>query len=342
MERQESRRVLLVEDEPATRSLLARHLRRSGLEVLAVDSGEAALVAARRAPAGYDVVVSDVHLPGMSGLDLTSLILSRTPSQPVVLITGDPDAALAREALSRGPVSYLLKPFEMFELDAAVKQALVRQDMTRGWGPLGESITPGAVPQGWLDLVDERSYAGPGHAQRVGKLALALAEASPEHGMQVDTGELLVAAWSHELGRLAREAADPVVMATEGARMLQGLGCAPGVVEGVCHQYERWDGSGGPLGLAGSAIPLLSQLLSVADALDHYIAAWLQTGRDGTLAAERALGLIQAQRGTMFSPAVVDAAVRQRLRVLAICGQRTGPGSGEMVAELALSGAEAA
>jgi CheY-like chemotaxis protein len=330
----EMKRVLLVEDEAGTRSLLARQLRRSGLEVTAVESGEAALVEAGRTAGGYQVVVSDVHLPGMSGLDLAGLILSRSPAQPVVLITGDPDVALAREALSRGPVSYLLKPFELFELDAAVKQALVRQEQAQGWGLLRQDGIPGSVPQGWLDLVDERSYAGPGHARRVGRVALALAEAAPELGTQVDTGELLVAAWSHELGRLAQEAADPVVMAAECARMLRALGCSAGVVDGVCHMYERWDGSGGPLRLAGTSIPLVSQLLAVADALDHYVAAWLHAGRSAGVAVDRALGLVRVQRGSMFCPAVVDAAVTQAAQLLSICGRRNGIAAVEVCADV--------
>lgn len=322
MDGQGVRRVLLVEDETATRVVFARHLGRTGLEVVAVESGEAALVEAGRRSSGFDVVISDVHLPGMSGLDLASLILSRNPSQALVLMTGDPDAALAREALSRGPVSYLLKPFELFELDAAVNQALMRQEMARGWGALQQEETAsGTVPRGWLELADERSWAGPGHAWRVGRLGMALKDASPEHRAAVDTGELLVAAWSHELGRLMRDAADPAVTATEGARMLQGLGCAPGVVEGVCHLHERWDGTGGPLGLEGDRIPALSQLLSVADALDHYVAAWQQAGRGAHEAVRRSLRLVSAQRGTLFCPAVVDAALEQEERVLAICAR---------------------
>lgn len=327
MDRNETKRVLLVEDDEATRSVIARHLRRSDLEVVAVESGEAALVEASRAGAGFAVVVSDVHLPGMSGLDLVSLILSKSPSQPVVLITGDPDAALARAALARGPVSYLLKPFEMFELDAAVNQALVRQDLSQirsGSVPTGPA---GSVPQNWLDLVDSRSYAGPGHALRVGHIALALAEVSPSHRKRIDEGELLVAAWSHELGRLSTETWDPAAMAVEGGRLLAELGCARGVVEGVRHMHERWDGSGGPDRRAADDIPAITQLLSVADSIDHYVSAWLQAGKDATEAVERALGLVRVQSGSVFCPAAVEAALLQRTRIMGICGRPAVGGS---------------
>ncbi|CAN5705731.1 two-component system response regulator [soil metagenome] len=319
-EPREMKRALLIEDDAATRMLIAKHLRLSGLEVTALESGEQVLVEAARREVAFDVVVSDVHLPGMSGLDLASLILSRNPSQPIVLITGDPDAALAREALSRGPVSYLLKPFEMFELDAAVNQALVRHDVTRIRDAQPLTTAAGRVPQGWLDVVDQRSYAGPGHARRVGHLALAIAEAAPELERQLEIGELLVAAWSHELGRISGEASDPVEMVLEGARLLTERACAPGVADGVGHLHERYDGSGGPRGLAGDAIPVISQILSVADAVEHYVSAWLQAGKSPTEAVERALGLVRVQSGTMFAPAVVGAVMRQQSRVLSICG----------------------
>lgn len=318
------KRALLVEDDAATRKLIATHLRRSGLEVTALESAEQVLIEAARRDVGYDVVVSDVHLPGMSGLDLASLILSRNPAQPIVLITGDPDAALAREALSRGPVSYLLKPFEMFELDAAVNQALVRHAVTRIRDEQPSETAAGRIPQGWLDQVDQRSYAGPGHARRVGQLALAIVEAAPELERQLEVGELLVAAWSHELGRISGEASDPVEMVLEGARLLAEQGCAPGVVEGVRHVHERYDGSGGPRGLASRTIPVISQILSVADSIEHYMSAWLQAGKPPTEAVERALGLVRVQSGTVFAPAVVDAVMRQASRVLSICGSPHG------------------
>lgn len=319
-ESRETKRALLIEDEVATRMLLARHLRRSGLEVTALESGEQVLIEAARCEVSFDIVVSDVHLPGMSGLDLASLILSRNPAQPIVLITGDPDAALAREALSRGPVSYLLKPFEMFELDAAVNQALVRHAVTRIRDAQPVETTTGRVPQGWLDTVDQRSYAGPGHARRVGQLALAIAEAAPDLERQLEVGELLVAAWSHELGRISGDASGPVEVVLQGASLLTERGCSPGVVEGIRHLHERYDGSGGPRGLTGTEIPVVSQILSVADSVDHYVSAWLQTGKSPMEAVERALGLVRVQAGTVFAPPVVDAIIRQQARVLSICG----------------------
>jgi response regulator RpfG family c-di-GMP phosphodiesterase len=304
---------LLVEDDTATRALLARQLERAGLNVLAVESGERALQEAADRYASFDVVVLDVHLPGMSGLELASLIQARRPEQPIVVITGDPDPRLAREALARGPVSYLLKPFEMSELLAAVGRALAGR-RAAGEGAAGEAP---ATKKGWLDLV-EQSYMGSAHARRVGRVALALAEALPGVTSRLEVSDLLVAAWSHDLGRRGADG-DPAVVATEGARMLQELGSTVNVVSAVRALAEHYDGTGGPAGLAGEEIPLISHLVAVADALEHYALAGPGAQSSPAEAVDRGLGLLRAQRGTVFRPEVVDTACRQRARLITIC-----------------------
>ena len=317
------RRVLLVEDDPGARTMIARYLTRQGYEVTAMDCAERALVPESDAVV-RDVVISDVHLPGMSGLDLAGILLERQPSQPIVLITGDPDEALAREALSRGPVSYLLKPFELFELEAAVNQAIGRQEKSkRTAAPETTSESAqGPLPLQWLQYIDESSYAGAGHADRVARIARVLSVGLPRTEAEIDPAELTVAAWSHEIGRLQGATADPATIAIRGAQMLSGMGCASGVESAVRHLHERWDGQGGPDGLIGPQIPIAAQVLAVADSIDHFCAAWLQAGLDAMSAVDRALGLIVAQQGTVFSPVVARAAMRDRAVIHRICGRQ--------------------
>jgi two-component system, response regulator RpfG len=314
---------LLVEDDSTTRALIARQLQRSGLDVLAVESGERVLTDAADRYASFDLVILDIHLPGMSGLELASLIQARRPQQPIVVITGDPDPRLAREALARGPVSYLLKPFEMSQLLAAASQALA------GRRPSAEAGAGGTEPaaKGWLDLV-EQSYLGSAHARRVGRVALALAEALPGLTSRLDVSDLLVAAWSHELGRHGA-AGDPVMIASEGAKMLSALGSSARVVSAVRALAERYDGTGGPAGLAGDEIPLISQLVAVADALEHYAAAGRGAATGPADAVDRGLSLLKAQRGTVFRPEVVDTACRQRARLITICADSEGTSGDE-------------
>jgi len=393
--------VLLVEDDPATRGLLARHLRNCGYEVTALESAEQVVINAKERSAPYDVVISDVHLPGMSGIDLASFLLMQRPTQAIVLVTGDPDEALARDALSRGPVSYLLKPFELFELDAAVRQAIVRTDYAAGREPVlrrtltedvaaafaaepvaasapvepvrsegrgptsrdtasREAAEPatraepqpeasaaepatravpqpeasaaaarpastGRIPAEWLELVDQRSYAGPGHAARVARLAATLLAALPEFERRVVADELLLAARTHEIGRLDGASGEPSGVAVQGAALLAEAGFPRGVVRAVRHLHERWDGTGGPNGLAGDAIPAGSLLLAIADSLDHYCSAWMQAGMKRFDAVDRAIGLVTIQQSTVFSPIAAAAVHRERAAIRAICSAERPP-----------------
>lgn len=319
----ERSRVLLIEDDAATRNLISRHLGREGYAVTAVEAAEEGMVEA--GDAAFDVVISDVHLPGLSGIELAGYLLSRDPTVPIVLVTGDPDEALAREALSRGPVSYLLKPFELFELDAAVRQAIGRRQSSAlqdaGEAELGKS---GRIPEEWLILVDEKSYAGRGHADRVARIAQMLLEAIPALAQEITALELQDAAKTHEVGRLSGAVSDPTSIAVQGAEMLTQAGLSRAVVDAVRHLYERWDGTGGPAGLSGARVPAGAQLLSAADALDHYCSAWLQAGLRAEDAVERAMNLVTVQQGLMFSPVVVSAVHRERDRIREVCIARRG------------------
>lgn len=311
--------VLLVEDDAATRGMIARHLRGSGYDVNTAESAEQVIFEVDREGRRFDVVISDVHLPGTSGIDLASYLLVKNPAQAIVLITGDPDEALARDALSRGPVSYLLKPFELFELDAALRQVVARIAASQEEHPGHRrvDIEPGnqGIPEEWVRFVDDRSYAGAGHAERVARLAALVVEGLIDVAPQLSGAELALAARMHELGRLSGQAGDPTAMAVESGRLLEEAGFPAQIVLAVRHVHERWDGTGGPDGLSTSAIPGAAQVLSVADSLDHYCAAWLQAGVRASDAVDRALSLVAAQQGSAFSPLVVGAVNRERAAI---------------------------
>lgn len=118
------RSVLIVEDDAMVRRLLARHFAKSGATILEAADADEAVAMFTEPDARFDVVITDVHLPGRTGLDLATELRLHRADQPIVFVTGDVDEALARRALEGGKAGYLLKPFEFFELDAAVAQAV--------------------------------------------------------------------------------------------------------------------------------------------------------------------------------------------------------------------------
>jgi DNA-binding NtrC family response regulator len=119
-------RVLLVDDQPELRRLFKRNLSRIGHEVVEGWNGRAAIELARQG--SFDVVISDVRMPDMSGLELLKALYEHDPDLPVVLCSGSPDAETASEAVAYGAFAYLMKPvpFDTMREHAARAIALRR------------------------------------------------------------------------------------------------------------------------------------------------------------------------------------------------------------------------
>jgi CheY-like chemotaxis protein len=111
--------ILLVDDDPGVRYALTEVLRDRGYRVIAVDSGTRALAALE----GIDVVVTDLSMPGMDGLELVSQISARAPALPVILLTAHGSDSLVRIASSRGACRCLSKPFDIDDIARAIEDA---------------------------------------------------------------------------------------------------------------------------------------------------------------------------------------------------------------------------
>ncbi len=116
----EALRILLVDDETALLRLLQRHLQRSGHQVLAADSAEAALEQLRDGPRGPDVLITDEVLPGMAGTELARVMLDRYPESACLLCSGYPVSLDVFSDVERERVAILQKPYLPEDLDAAL------------------------------------------------------------------------------------------------------------------------------------------------------------------------------------------------------------------------------
>ncbi|MGE0417320.1 MAG: ATP-binding protein [Acetobacteraceae bacterium] len=118
--------VLLVDDEEPVRRVAERALRRVGWEVCGVGSAEEALAqASAGSPTRFDMLITDVAMPGMSGTALLEAVRRIRPGLPAVLVSGYADSALRDDVLRRGAV-FLAKPYGMKELLSATAQAADR------------------------------------------------------------------------------------------------------------------------------------------------------------------------------------------------------------------------
>src|ERR1700733_9632005 len=115
-------RILIVDDDPGQRSLLDSFLSSQALNTVTADSGERALEVLRTQP--IDMMISDVRMPGLSGLETLRLARKEHATLPVLLVTAFTDVRDAVAAMRDGAVNYLSKPIDLDELLASVRTAI--------------------------------------------------------------------------------------------------------------------------------------------------------------------------------------------------------------------------
>ena len=115
-------RILLVDDNEDLRMLMCEGLQRRGLDVETVDSAQACLT--RIDEVGFDVVVTDVEMPGISGLELCRLLARRSPPVVSIVLTSLRDLTTMTAALANGAVEFISKPIKIGALEAAIRRAL--------------------------------------------------------------------------------------------------------------------------------------------------------------------------------------------------------------------------
>ena len=117
-------RILVVDDEAGVRDLLSLVLSRDGYEVVTAPDGERALAAFRKG--GFDLVLQDLKMPGMDGLELLKALKEQDPLVPVMVITAFATWDNAVEAMRLGAYDYLKKPFDNDQVRRAAEQAVER------------------------------------------------------------------------------------------------------------------------------------------------------------------------------------------------------------------------
>ena len=129
-------RLLVVDDEPNVRFSLEQALASATIEVATVPTAREAIASVGRR--GADVVILDVRLPDMTGLDAFDRIRQLDPRLPVIIITAFASTETAIEAMKRGAFEYLLKPLDLHELRAVVGRAIEQNRLTHAVAPLGD------------------------------------------------------------------------------------------------------------------------------------------------------------------------------------------------------------
>jgi len=307
MDNQKQSRVLIVDDEEAMRALLTRTLQRAGYESLAT-AGSSEEARRWLTTESVDLVLTDMQMPGGSGLGLLEYIHNVLPGTATLMITGTDDPVLADRALALGAYGYLIKPFRQSEVLIGVSNALRRRQLELEnaghrdrleetvklrTSDLWETIVKLEVSEKELrasraETIERLAIAGEfhdeetgSHVARMSRYCELLARRCDDEALQQSIRE---ASSLHDVGKLGVPdsillkpgpllPAERSIMETHaaiGRDILQG---SHSPVLGLAAEialthHEKMDGSGYPNGLAGHAIPLAGRIAAIADVFD--------------------------------------------------------------------------
>ncbi len=325
-------RVLIVDDEPAVRSLLDEMLSREGFMCAVCSSGEEAL--ARLERENFDAIISDINMPGMTGMRLLKEVAEKCPRLAFLLATGVDDVRVGVEAMKHGAADYLVKPFHKEGVVASVRRALEKKRLEAELEHYRRNLEQ-MVDQRTKQLhkamqrieltydetlealgaaLDLRDTETAGHSRRVSRYCLEMARAM-ERGEE-ELKQIARGSYLHDIGKIGIPDAillkpgklteeETAIMQTH-ARIGYDLVCriaflAPAAEIVLTHQ-ERFDGTGYPQGLIGEEIPFGSRVFAVADTLD---AMTSDRPYRRALPFEKARAEIEDGAGSQFDPKVV-------------------------------------
>ena len=326
-------RVLIVDDEPEITAILT-DLFSGEYDCDSAASAEEAIATLKSRQ--FELVVSDITMPGMSGLDMIPHVKQLSPNSVVVMISGMQTVESAIGALRLGAFDYVMKPFDLRQVEAVVKRALEHQDLIvakqRYENHLEELVeqrtaeldhTLNSLEDAYRSTLkaltaalETRDLETHGHSERVVTYSLRLGR---EYGLDatrmksLEFGSLL-----HDIGKIGvpdlilRKPAklteeEWVLMRehpTHGQQILKGIEFLEGSARVVAQHHEKWDGSGYPLGLKGEEIDLCARIFSVADAFDAMTSDRVyRKGKPYSDAAKE----LDDWAGRQFDPKVVKA-----------------------------------
>jgi putative two-component system response regulator len=347
-------KLLVVDDDDSVRDALQRFLTSRGYSVSDAASGKEALELV--AADSYALMLLDVHMPGMTGIEVVPDALDLDPDLAILMLSAMTDATTAATCMQRGAYDYLTKPIELNDLSSAIERALRRRDtmmQSRGissWlkeevQKRTEEIAQEREKQQKLTIATlealinaqeaKNSYLS-GHSARVSAFAASVA-----HYMNLtedEVEEIRMAGRLHDLGNIGvREAvlnkqgslADDEIEHVRqhvqvGWQILSPLTHLGSVISYVRSHHEQWDGGGYPDGLVGEAIPLGARIICASEVYDA-----LTTSRpyQEKLTPEDAVDRMRLLAGRVLDPAVLDgmyAAIESRRTLVFIDDNRPG------------------
>jgi putative nucleotidyltransferase with HDIG domain len=295
---QAAARVLAVDDEAPACKLLSLILGPPTFQCTTVYNGEEALVTLQLEP--FDAVVSDLNMPGISGMELLTQVRRRYPHMAFLVITGVDDVDVGVQAMRCGADDYLVKPLRenvvLASLERALHKRQLEQQVENYRQHLEEMVAERTgqlqaalqqIERSYEDTlqalgaaIDLRDHETAGHSQRVCRYSLEIARAMGWSDKQL--GSLARGAYLHDIGKLGVR--DGILLkpgplteeerklmqqhAQGGFDLVKDIPFLADAAEIILSHHERYDGGGYPRGLKGEEILLSARIFAVADTFD--------------------------------------------------------------------------
>lgn len=312
----QSKRILVVEDNPEMRQSVANTLKLEHYQVDQAENGLAALALLQRVTP--DLILSDINMPRMDGVEFYHALRQnpRWVLIPFIFLTADDTPTEIRLSRSLGVEDYLTKPIEAADLVSAVNGRLLRVAQVE-IAQIGRSYLE--TVSVLANTIEGRDAYTHGHVERVAAYARCLAESlgwAPEHLRMLEFGAML-----HDIGKIvipdtilnkptALTPAEWDAMREHpaaGARILREISHLQSTLPYILFHHERWDGSGYPHGLKGKDIPVEGRLLAIVDVYD---ALTTERPYHPARSGYEVIQFIEKGAGRLFDPHLVPLFVK--------------------------------
>jgi len=321
-------RVLVVDDEEFLRSIVRERLEIAGYAVEEASNGKEAL-AMLDGGVPYDVLLTDIRMPGMDGITLLGEWAKKFPGTAGIVMSANAELDTAVHALKMGACDYITKPFNFDVLLITIENALRKKDLERQLADYRTNLEQKVKEQtdiinsmyarsidAMIKALEAKDFYTRGHSQRVTLYSMAIAAELGMTGQELE--DLHRASVLHDLGKIGvREAvlnkpgklteeefAEIVLHPGTAVRILEPIPFFHPLLPAILHHHERFDGKGYPSRLAGSNIPLASRIMTIADTFDAMTST--RAYRKALPVAD-AIAEIRRCSGTQFDPDIVPA-----------------------------------
>ena len=325
--------ILVVDDEAAIQAAVSTMLESRGYKCTALSNGRAAQEFVRRQTP--DLVLIDMIMPEMSGIQLLDWLRSFDPEVPVIMVAAIHDISTALQAIRRGAYDYILKPLEKDQLFHAVGRAWkhrqlitenknyqlnLQQEVERKTGELTAALE--LLTQAYDDTLETLGSAlelkdmeTAGHSRRVTAYTISIAKTVPVPREYLEV--LARAAFLHDIGKMAipdkilrkpspLDDSEKQILSTHceiGYNMLTRIPFLREAADIVLAHHEFFNGTGYPRGLRGEQIPLGARIMFIANALDAMLS---DCPFSKALPMTHAREEIRRGAGTQFDPKIVE------------------------------------